>query len=60
MRNYAAFTARFDRQMAAQPTLSYVVTPAGNEPDLTNLDRWYLREPGERLGNVVLYRVSLR
>lgn len=57
---YTQYTASFNRERAATPTLSAVVTHADGEPDLTNLDRWYEREAGERLGKFMLYRVRLR
>jgi hypothetical protein len=57
---YAQYTASFNRERAATPTLSAVVTHTDGEPDLTNLDRWYEREAGERHGKFVLYRVKLR
>lgn len=57
---YADFLKHFDRTRAAQPLLSYVVAPAIESPDLTNLDRWYERDAGERVGRYVIYRVRLR
>lgn len=60
VRRYAEFIGAFDQQRAAQPRISYVITPVNGEPDLANLDRWYVRERGERVGNAILYRVSLR
>ena len=57
---YAEYVASFNGTRAARPALSYVITPAGAEPDLTNLDRWYERDRGERTGNFMLYRVRLR
>ena len=60
VRSYAAFIGAFDQQRAAQPTISYVITPVNAEPNLANLDRWYVRERGERVGQAILYRVSLR
>ncbi len=57
---YAQYTTSFNRERAATPTLSAVVTHADGEPDLTNLDRWYERNTGERFGQFMLYRVRLR
>jgi hypothetical protein len=57
---YASYVAAFDRERASRPTLSFVVTHADGEPDLTNLDRWYERDAGETIGNFKLYRVRLR
>lgn len=60
VRRYSDFTASFQRAQAAQPKLSYIVTPASKPADLSNLDRWYERDAGERVGNSILYRVALR
>jgi hypothetical protein len=60
IRGYAEYTASFNRERAAQPTLSYVVVPAWQQADLQNLDRWYERDAGERSGDFIIYRVWLR
>ncbi len=57
---YSTYIATFNRERAAAPTLSAVVTHTDGEPDLTNLDRWYERDTGERHGKFILYRVKLR
>ena len=57
---YGNYTAAFTRERAARPQLSYVVTDADDEPDFSNLDRWYERDPGERHGKFILYRVRLK
>ena len=36
------------------------MTPVEEEPDLSNLDRWYQRDAGEIVGKFKLYRVALR
>jgi hypothetical protein len=54
-RNYAE---SFNREQAANPTLSYVVTEG--EADFKNLDRWYERDTGERIGRFTLYRVRIK
>jgi hypothetical protein len=59
-RLYAEYVASFSSVRAAHPTLSFVVAPAEAVPDLTNLDRWYERDVGERVGKFILYRVRLR
>jgi hypothetical protein len=58
--HYAQYTASFNRERAASPLLSAVVTHTDGEPDLTNLDRWYERDAGERLGKFMLYRLKRR
>ena len=57
---YKRFYSSFSRDQAAQHILSYVIVPAEEGPDLTNLDRWYLRDQGERVGGYILYRVQLK
>ena len=57
---YAAYVARFTHAEAAEPPLAYVVTPAALQTDFTNLDRWYERDTGTRVGDFVLYRVRPR
>jgi len=57
---YGEYAASFSRERAAKPTLSYVVVPTEAPPELSNLDRWYEREPGERVGLFTIYRVRLR
>lgn len=57
---YATYTSTFNRNRAATPQLSYLVTDADSEPNLSNLDRWYDRDTGERHGKFILYRLRLR
>jgi hypothetical protein len=57
---YGAYVRSFDRERASQPTLSYLVTSHRLHTDLSNLDRWYERDQGERIGAHTLYRVKLR
>jgi hypothetical protein len=55
---YESFSSSFTREKAASHLLSYVVATA--EDDLSNLDRWYERDQGERIGSFIVYRVRLR
>jgi hypothetical protein len=57
---YAEYAAAFNRERASNPVLSYVVTPTDAHTDFSNLDRWYARDEGERIGPFTLYRVKLR
>ncbi len=59
-RAYAAYIASFTRERAAHTPLSYVVAAAPGQTDLGNIDRWYERDAGERVGNHTIYRVKLR
>ena len=55
---YERFTLTFSRADAANPVLSYaIVSPTSN---LSNLDKWYEREPGEKIGDFVIYRLKLK
>jgi hypothetical protein len=58
--NYANFHARFDREQAATPRLSYVVAQIDQPFNFASLDRWYERDAGERINRHVIYRVRLR
>src|SRR5262245_26229284 len=60
LRSYGDYASSFNWERAANPRLSYVVTPLDEEPDLSNLDHWYQRDAGEIVGKFKLYRVSLR
>jgi len=40
--------------------VTYAVIPADVNFDFTNLDRWYDRDAGERVGSYILYRLKLR
>ncbi len=59
-RRYADYCAAFNFRQAATPPLAYVVVPATHTLRLINLDRWYTRDAGERVGDFILYRVSPR
>jgi hypothetical protein len=58
--DYLAYASSFDRGRAERPLLTYLVASADDDADLTNLDRWYERDAGEPLGDLVLYRLRLR
>ena len=58
--SYAAYFAAFSREHAARPTLSFVITSADRPSALSQLDRWYARDAGERVGDYTIYRVRLR
>lgn len=58
---YADFYNYFTRQDAVEPTLNFVVVPDGpGLPNLANLDRWYERDSGQKVGAFTIYRVKLR
>jgi hypothetical protein len=58
---YDEFYKAFTYQVAASPTLNFVVVPNGFDlPNFANLDRWYERDAGEKVGAFTIYRVKLR
>ncbi len=59
-RNYGDYVANFDSTRAGRPTLSYLLLDENQPIDLSNLDRWYTRENGERIGQFMLYRLTPR
>jgi hypothetical protein len=60
-RRYAEFYNNFTREHAVSPTLNFVVVPDGlSLPNFANLDRWYERDNGQRIGAFTIYRVKLR
>jgi hypothetical protein len=60
IRVYQAYADSFSRAQAAKRPLAYVITGANSNLDLGNIDRWYDRDSGERVGNYLLYRVKLK
>ena len=60
VRRYEAFYRNFNREQAAAPTLSFVITPVDANTDLTNLERWYDLDAGETHGDFILRRVHLK
>lgn len=56
---YLNYARTFSQDRAASPTLSYLVVHSENRYDFTNLDRWYQRDSGERVGDFVIYRLTL-
>jgi hypothetical protein len=59
-RRYADYLKTFDPRRSPDTILSYAVIPGTREVDLTNLDRFYVRDDGEIIGDYVLYRLKLR
>jgi len=60
VRSYLSYSQSFNQERATRPLLSYLVLPENNQPDYSNLDRWYQRDAGEPIGRFVLYRLKLR
>ena len=59
-RAYADYVAAFTREQAARPALSFVITSLERPSDLSQFERWYERDAGERVGEYIIYRVRLR
>lgn len=57
---YAEYATSFSRANAERYVLGYFVVPAGSEFDASNLDRWYDRDSGERVGDFMIYRLRLK
>jgi len=57
---YSEFIAKFDREKAAYPELSYMIVPTKAEPDFGRVDRWYERDEGREFGLFKVYKVKLR
>ncbi|HXD30602.1 MAG TPA: hypothetical protein VN643_05780 [Pyrinomonadaceae bacterium] len=57
---YASFVAAFDRARAAHPQISFLLVASDDQANLSNFDRWYERDQGERIGKYILFRVRLR
>jgi hypothetical protein len=50
----------FDPRKSPETILSYVIVQNDWEIGFENLDKWYERDAGEKLGKYTLFRVKLR
>ncbi len=57
---YAEYATSFSRANAAKYVLGYFIVPAESEFDASNLDRWYERDKGERVGDFMIYQLKLK
>jgi hypothetical protein len=57
---YATFVNSFSREQAVKHLIAYSVTLADRNFDFSLIDRWYERDAGERVGESMVYRLSLR
>jgi len=57
---YSNFVASFDRARAAHPQISFLLLASDDQVNLSNFDRWYERDQGERVGKYLLFRVRLK
>ncbi len=60
VRAYQAYANSFSREEALQRPIAYALIPVDDNFDFSNLDRWYERDKGERVGAYDLYRLKLR
>ena len=58
--DYQTYVDSFSVEQARKRPLAYAVVLADDKFDFTNLDRWYERDTGERVGDYVLYKLKLR
>jgi hypothetical protein len=59
-RKYGEYRRNFNINQASSPTISYVVVPNDWNLSFANLDLWYERDAGEKLGAYTLYKVKLK
>jgi hypothetical protein len=60
VRAYESFASAFSREQALKRPITYAVVLARGNFDFFNLDRWYVRDAGETVGDYTLYRLKLR
>ena len=60
VRGYQAYLDSFSREQLLKRPVTYAVTLADSNFDSSNIDRWYERDAGERIGDYNLYRLKLR
>jgi hypothetical protein len=60
VQTYQAYVNSFSREEALKRPITYAIVPAEGNFDFTNLDRWYERDAGQRVGDYALYRLKLR
>ncbi len=60
IRAYQAYVDSFSRQEALKRPVTYAITLTDSNFDFSNVDRWYERNAGERVGAYTLYRLKLR
>jgi hypothetical protein len=58
--NYGRYIRNFDPRNSPETLLTYVIMPHDLDVDLSNLDRWYIRDQGDVFGPYTLFHVHLR
>ena len=59
-KSYGDYVLNVDSTRATRPTLAYLLLDDNQPIDLSNLERWYTRDNGERIGRYLLYRLTPR
>ena len=57
---YQKYANSFSREHVLKRPVTYTITPADPAFDFSNIDRWYERDAGERVGTYVLHRLKVR
>jgi hypothetical protein len=57
---YQDYANSFSREHVLKRPVTYTITPADPAFDFSNIDRWYERDAGERVGAYVLHRLKVR
>jgi len=60
VRSYERFISAFSIQEASDPLISYVVIKNDDNTDRSNLERWYVLDQIEDIGDFRLLRATLR
>ncbi len=59
-RHFDTYCRAFDATRPDIIKLNYLIVQALPEPYLDNIDKWYQRDAGEKIGKYVLYKLTLR
>ena len=57
---YDNYYKNFSYEQASRPAISLAVVPNDLNLDLSNLERWYQLDAGEKFGSYTLYKVKIK
>ena len=57
---YSSYIAKFSQEEAHRWPLSYLIAIDETPYDFSNLDRWYVRDAGRKVGGSIIYSLHLR
>jgi hypothetical protein len=60
IRLYQTYADSVSREQILKRPIKYAITSADASFDFSNIDRWYQRDAGERVGSYILYQLKLR